>query len=67
MTPDHINFQITDKISIGIGRDGRVMLLVGDNWHYIQNTNFGKFLLEAQGWYSAQPVEHWPKTGSAIQ
>jgi hypothetical protein len=30
MTPDHINFRLTDEVSIGIGRDRQVMLLVGD-------------------------------------
>ena len=57
MTPDHINFQLTNEVSIGIGQDRQVTLLVADKWHCITDTNFGRFLLETQGWRPAQPVE----------
>jgi hypothetical protein len=69
MTPDHINFQVTDEVSIDIGQDRQVMLLVGDKWHSITETNFGKFLLETQGWGPAQPVQtfRWPETGGTMQ
>jgi len=69
MTPDHINFRLTDEVSIGIGQDRQVMFLVGNAWHYITNTNFGRFLLETQGWGPEQPMEtfQWPETGGSIQ
>ena len=68
MTPDQINFQLTDEVSIGIGH-GEVTLLIGNDWRYITGTNFGRFLLETQGWNGAQPVRafQWPETSGAIQ
>jgi hypothetical protein len=75
MTPDHINFQLTNDVSIGIGRDRQVTLLVADQWHCITETNFGRFLLETQGWGPAQPPERssdrqtllWPSSSGTIQ
>ena len=68
MTPDHINFQLTDDVSIGIGQDRQVMLLVGDKWHSITHTNFGRFLLETQAWDPPQSESfRWPTTGGTIQ
>jgi len=68
MTPDQINFQLTDEVSIGIGH-GQVTLLVGNDWRYITRTNFGRFLLETQGWTGAQPVRALQclETSGAIQ
>jgi hypothetical protein len=68
MTPDHINFRLTDEVSIGIGQDRQVMLLV-DKWHSITETNFGKFLLETQGWGPAQTPHlfRWHETDGIIQ
>jgi hypothetical protein len=69
MTPDGINFMLTEEVSLSIGGDGQVLLLVHDEWHYITDTNFGKFLLETQGWGRAQPEPfRWPMaTGGRIQ
>jgi hypothetical protein len=62
MTPDGINFILTKEVSLSIGHDGQVLLLVGDKWHYITETNFGQFLLESQCWGNPQP--QWPETAS---
>jgi hypothetical protein len=45
MTADRISFVLTKNVSISIGSDGHVMLLDGDDCNYIQNTNFGRFLV----------------------
>ena len=46
MIPDSVCFQLTKEVSISIGQDRTVMLRVGDEWHCIQDTNFGAFLLD---------------------
>jgi hypothetical protein len=46
MTPDRVSFQLTDNCSISVG-EGQVGLLIGDEFTYIEGTNFGKFLLES--------------------
>jgi len=69
MTPDALTFDLVDRLAaISVSR-GRVSYLHENDLYDITNTNFGKFLLEAQGWGPAQPMEtfQWPETGGSIQ
>jgi hypothetical protein len=70
MTADRISFVLTKNVSISIGSDGHVMLLAGDDCNYIQDTNFGRFLVEScrllgrrvgpQPCSAQQSVPSWP-------
>jgi hypothetical protein len=69
MTADRISFVLTKNVSISIGSDGHVMLLAGDDCTYIQDTNFGKFLLQGCRGSAQQSVDQfrWSKTCGTIQ
>jgi len=69
MTPDALTFDLVDRLAaISVSR-GRVSFLHGNDLYDITNTNFGRFLLETQGWRPPQPMEplQWPETGGTIQ
>jgi hypothetical protein len=64
MIPDSVSFKLTKEVSISIGQDRTVMLRVGDERHYIQDTNFGSFLLDrTHGRPHAAPYRTLPLQG----
>jgi hypothetical protein len=70
MIADRISFVLARSVSISIGQDGHVMLLAGDDCTYIQDTNFGKFLLQGcRGASAQQSVDQfrWSSTSGTIQ
>jgi hypothetical protein len=53
--PDSITFELVPKLScIGVGRDGDVHLLFGNDLYDITDTNLGRWLLDAQDWGKTQ-------------
>jgi len=74
-TPDALTFDLVDRLAaISVSR-GRVSYLHENDLYDITNTNFGKFLLESQGWEPAQPAQRssdrqafqWPEIGGNIK
>jgi hypothetical protein len=63
MTPDNISFDLTPHSNILIRLDGQVMLMIGDDWYDLTNTNFGRFLVERR---QATSI-HAPKVVAAAQ
>ena len=54
-TPDALTFDLVDRLAaISVSR-GRVSYLHENDLYDITNTNFGKFLLESQGWERLNP------------
>jgi hypothetical protein len=57
MTPDALTFDLVDRLAaISVSR-GRVSYLHENDLYDITNTNFGRFLLESQGWEPAQSAQ----------